>query len=165
MGRGGKRPGAGRKGVRLDNMSRLRIGSECERRWREEIAVALRRKRDALVGKSDYREQVANLRATVPIEDRVDWHGTYAAEDHADDIEVARKQMAGMAPDDLEEAPRIFRVEATRPYRMSAQICREVSDWASTRYGLPVSPRYVKSCWAYFRATELAIAADEDAGV
>ena len=175
MTRGGKRAGAGRRpgSTILTWDQRLVLGGQCEHLWRDACAARLKAAEASLFARSDYREQIAALQ-TVPLDERASYsprhaphdpedddgdeegatdleYATYAAEAHADDIEGARKLMAGMSIDDPTPAPRLFEIRAARPYGVTRAIVKEAAAWASAQFHKPVSPRMAKTCWDAFR--------------
>ena len=169
--RGGKRPGAGRPrgSTVLNALERLGVGAECQERWSALYAESLRAAEEAVFAGSEYARQIAAINR-VPLVDRPDYlpvttpEGTpaidedgcqvfrkYVGEAHADDIEGARKQLAGMEVDDPAPAPKLIQITAKRPYRAKRAIVEEVSKWATAAFGRHVSERMVESCWGEFR--------------
>ena len=159
MPRGGKREGAGRHPT-LGFADRLTIGSECEHRQRLEAEAGLQAARDQLFGKSDYDEQIARLHA-IPVSERKGFFDTCEGQDHAEEIEFARREMAGIDAHDPSQAPRVFRLRAPRPYGVRNRIEAEVAEWATERYGKRISTRLVKTCWDEFRSFQ-AVSRVED---
>lgn len=144
-GRGGKRPGAGRK-PSLTWEEQLIVAGECEKRWHSLIEDKRKAMLDALMRKADYRELVRRARE-VPVAERPSWRTTYEGEDHADDVVGAIRAMRGMPADSEEEPSRVFHLAPSRPYRARAAIKETVAKWASEKFGKSVSLRTVESCW------------------
>jgi hypothetical protein len=147
---GGRRNGAGRHAV-LTWEEWLEIGAECEGRFNAIWASNLQAAQDAYFAKSDYLSLIANVHQ-VPIPYRENWHSTCEAENHFDDVEGARKQMAGMDVASEESALRQLRFEAVRPYAVKSKIKADVAAWATGRYGKAISERLVQSCWDDIRS-------------
>ena len=172
LSRGGKRPGAGRQAGSsiLTLEQRLRVGAECQERWQAALRANLHAAEQAAFGNSEYKRQIAAVNLT-PLEDRaglmsltgadgvpiLDEEGdrlfiTEAGRSHAEDIEGARKELAGIEVDSPDPAPRIIEIRAKRPYGLKEPLLRAVSAWAATQFERPVSVRMVESCWAELKA-------------
>lgn len=138
MPRGGQRRGAGRK-PKMDALESLEVAVECGTRWRDIIDKRLESAQQRRLDKSDYVATQVKLRA-VPISSD---EGLQLLED----VEFARREMAGIDADDETDPPRLITYTAPRPYGARAPIIREVAAWASARFAKPVSPRSVERAW------------------
>ena len=145
MGRGGKRPGAGRPvgSSVLDAWEQIAVGVECQRRWREDLDRRLAEKQQEYFSRSDYHAAVARYRQS----------GLRDSE-ALEDVEYSRCEMAQMNPEDPSDGPRLIHFQAPRPYRLRNRVLREVSQWASQRFGKQVSVGVVRSAWEIQRAVE-----------
>ena len=139
MGRGGRRPGAGRKPA-LDWLETLAIAGECQTKWREIIESRLNAEMETHFARSDYHDAAARVRGKDG--------------EALEDVEYSRREMAGMAPEDPRDAPRLVTFRVQRPYAVRAKIIGEVAAWASSRFGRPISTRSVDRAWKLARSVE-----------
>lgn len=155
MPRGGIRSGAGRpagSGV-LDAWEKIIVAAECQRRWRKDYDERLTAAREAVFDRADYRALVAENLAGLRSEGE-GWDDTFRADDLRDDIEGAIKEMAGVPVDDPAPARRVFHFQVKRPYRLKSLIITDVAEWASAKFGKPVSRGVVQSAWNLQRRVE-----------
>lgn len=138
MPRGGKRLGAGRPAGSsvLDEWEVLEVAVECSRRWNADAAERLQGLMNAYFARSDYNVATKRFRAS-----------GFRDGEALEDIEYARREMAGMAPENEAEAPKGVRFEVAQRYGLKKIIIAEVAAWATARFGKQVSPGIVKSAW------------------
>lgn len=149
MPRGGARSGAGRPSV-LTAMEKLAVGAACERLWNEELNAREEAKIRARLGPV-YASLIDEQRA-IPVAERAGYLDSLEAEERAEEIEEARRNIAAMEDDDYDEAPRLISVVVSRPYGKRDPIIQQVAAWASNRFGKRVSERQTRECWDLMRS-------------
>lgn len=152
LSRGGPRPGAGRK-PSLDILETLYVAGECAARWQALIHGRLEAEQQTHFGKSDYQATQAKLHA-IPIAERLSFLSSEEGNQLLEDVEYSRREMAGLAPHDEADAPRLITFSVPRLYAARTSIIGDVAVWASARFGKPVSPRTVERAWKYLRSIQ-----------
>lgn len=156
MVRGGTRPGAGRR-PKLETLTRLELGAECENRflaiWREAS--------DKLCDEYAARDPINDIRAeadALPVSVRAEWLQSQAALEYREEVEEARRAMRH-TPDFALRSNPYFEFTAPRPKGVKNGICRDVA----AKHNLAgVGPAYVRKCWAEFRAVKKAATSRQD---
>lgn len=168
MPRGGKRTGSGRPTL-LDFWKRLEIGIECDRLARDCLDAKAAEKEARLF---DPVEQKENQKAIDDLP-AADWKGRNA---RVLAVELSYRKVIPVDgfPECILKAAEALRynrdvlwnyeasrssnlgklrrnVRIRRPYRYRTEVIRNVSAWATKRFGVPVSERYVKACWIAYR--------------
>jgi hypothetical protein len=166
MPRGGKREGAGRPFL-LTELQRLWVGSEFEKRWRDESVTRWqageRRGQRQLHEKWDaLREVPVTLRRFVTAEGDALLNAEetlpFGDQDRVTDAQSDLAEVRNL----LGQIPRISRVYIRRPQGVQIRLPAEVAKVASKRFKRLVTPRMVKTCLDEFRALERRLRADAD---
>lgn len=143
--RGGRREGAGRPRL-LNNLQELEIGLECQRRLDDARALKRNDSIAAYLNRSDYVDLSSQAKA-VPPEDRRLWLLSHEGCDHTDDVDSSLREMQ-RTPDDVEPS-RTVHIAVKRTYGLRSEIVSAVALWASSRLGIAISERHVRSCWKH----------------
>lgn len=157
--RGGKRAGAGRQ-PNLTPIEELEVGAACEQRWLAIIEASITTVQAEYFLKSDYIQQMATVNST-PIEDRSAYLQSSAFEQHQDDVEFARREMTGMAPDDPALAPVVVTLSAKRPKGPRAKILKEIAEATTQRLGKPITLRTIETAWKRYRSLRTRLINDD----
>jgi hypothetical protein len=103
----------------------------------------LKAAQDEYFSKSDYHEQAARVRASRGRDSEA-----------LEDVEFARREMAGIDAADEADAPRLVSFRVSRPYGKKALIIDEVAAWATERFSKRVTAGLVRSAWNILRQVE-----------
>jgi hypothetical protein len=143
--RGGKRFGAGRPvgSSVLDALEMIALAAECERRWHEDSQQRLVEQQAAYFARSDYDAATSRVRQALR-------EGRRDAE-AIEDVEFARREMAGIDADDAGDGPRVLQFWVAPKRGLRKQIEADAANWASSRFGKSITPRMVRTVWANFR--------------
>lgn len=144
MSRGGKRTGAGRpKGSsHLSSMQRLLVGLSCEREWHRRYYPRPKQESEYLRVYASY----VQLRRAY----RERWR-KQQSRPRSTPLQLVFARKATEAAGGLLRSAQRRRLTAPNK-GLKAEITAEQSRAAEARFGRPVSPRMVRSCWADFLA-------------
>jgi hypothetical protein len=140
MGRGGARPGAGRKG--LSKSEKWRIGAEFARRWRE-LAKREAVERDEVKPKTKAIRLAHSRAELVPIRLRRTSKDTLA--EVKEDIDYLMGGKRGAA------------IPFTRPYGARSKIVAEVIAYWAKKFGKRISASQVIESWKAFSKVEKSL--------
>ena len=146
--RGGARQGAGRR-PKLDDLERLAIGAECERRFNE-IWIAARE--ESWTSKSGV-DQIHSMQDEY-VQAVRDWGVSSArAVEISEEIAEAIRTMK-QTPEFVEDVSRVFSKTTPRPKGVKSAICGAVAEEVALDHGQAMKPSFVLGCWTEYRQFE-----------
>jgi hypothetical protein len=148
MGRGGKRPDAGRKSP-LTREQALYVGEFCESLWREVAEKqAFDRYENSPEGRMIRAEQVRAHMIPVKLRQlrRRD------TRENLKDIRDSIDELTGV--DESGTARRRLTIHLQRPYGVKPQVLREAVAWCKSVFGQTISTSKATECWKVYKRHE-----------